>query len=151
MLNRLKTRIKHCIIICFALICLGVLFACDRSNPNTSPPLDAGDIIAAEQKEITALETKEIMDSGEPYILIDVRTKEEYTEEHIINAILLPVSEIAERAETELPDKSALIIMYCRYGVRSANAAEILTGMGYTEVYNLGAITDWPYATMSGP
>ena len=83
-------------------------------------------------------------------ILLDVRTEQEYQEKHIPGAILIPVQEIENRATSELPDKNVVIFVYCRSGARSANAAKILVGKGYTHIYDIGGIIDWPYETVSG-
>ena len=94
---------------------------------------------------ITAQEAKEIMDTREDYILLDVRTQSEYDAGHIPGAILIPNTEIAQRAEQELPNKDQLILIYCRSGNRSKQAAKILADMGYTDVREFGGIRDWPY------
>ena len=94
---------------------------------------------------ITAEEAKEIMDSSEGYILLDVRTQEEYDESHIPGAVLIPNTEIEDRAGEELPDKEQLILVYCRSGNRSKKAAEILVKLGYTNIREFGGIMDWPY------
>ncbi|MCL1807717.1 MAG: rhodanese-like domain-containing protein [Oscillospiraceae bacterium] len=103
----------------------------------------------AEYRKCTAEEAKERMD-GEPFILLDVRTEVEYVERHIEGAVLIPDTEIAARAETELPDKDALIFIYCRSGRRSESAARAMIGMGYTNVFDIGGILDWPYETVGG-
>ena len=96
-------------------------------------------------EQITAKEAKTIMDTETDYIIIDARTEEEFTEGHIENAILIPEYEIAQRAEKELPDKDALILVYCRSGRRSKIASEELVNLGYTNVKEFGGIIDWPY------
>lgn len=100
--------------------------------------------------KISAEQAKEMMDSDEPYILLDVRTDAEYAEAHIPGAKLLTNTEIAERAEAELPNKDATIIVYCRSGGRSAAAAQELLNMGYTKIYDMGGILSWPYETANG-
>ena len=96
---------------------------------------------------ITAQQAKEIMDSQEGYIILDTRTKEEYDESHIPGAILIPHDEILDKAETVLPDKDQLILVYCRSGRRSKLAAEDLVKLGYTNIREFGGIIDWPYET----
>ena len=96
-------------------------------------------------QRITASQAKAMMAEGEPYILLDVRTEEEFSEKHIPGAILIPDFEIATRAEAELSDKDALILVYCRSGRRSVDAAKVLVEMGFTNVYDFGGILDWPY------
>jgi len=98
-------------------------------------------------QRITAEQAKAKMDTGEQYVLLDVRTEEEFNESRIDGAILIPFDEIMDRAESELPDKNVLILVYCRSGRRSANAANELVAMGYTNVYDFGGIIDWPYDT----
>lgn len=105
---------------------------------------------AASYKKISAAEAKAFMDSGESYVLLDVRTKEELQERHIRGTILIPHTEIKERAASDLPDKDALILIYCRSGRRSAIAAKELIQMGYTRVYDFGGINDWPYEIVTG-
>ena len=93
---------------------------------------------------ITAEETKEIMDTEEGYIILDVRTQEEYDEGHIPGAIVISHEEIEEKAEGMLPDKNQLLLVYCRSGRRSKIAAEALE-LGYTNIKEFGGIIDWPY------
>ena len=98
-------------------------------------------------QQISAQEAKTIMDTEKDYIIIDARTEEEFAAGHIANAILIPEYDIAERAEAELPDKDALILVYCRSGRRSKIASEELVKLGYTNVKEFGGIIDWPYDT----
>jgi len=115
------------------------------SNASSEP---ASNGIIAYQK-ITAQEAKKMMDSGKPYILLDVRAEEEYSAKRINGARLIPYHVISARAAVELPDKSALILIYCRSGRRGANAANQLIQLGYTNVYDFGGINDWPFGTVS--
>lgn len=111
-------------------------------------------IIVSEEEEkemyeqITQEEAKSIMDSTEDVIILDVREQNEYDEGHIANAILLPYTEIEDKAEEVLPDKEALILVYCRSGRRSKIAAESLAKLGYTNVKEFGGIIDWKYGTV---
>ena len=111
-------------------------------------------IIVSEEEEkemyeqITQEEAKSIMDSTEDVIILDVREQNEYDEGHIANAILLPYTEIEDKAEKVLPDKEALILVYCRSGRRSKIAAESLAELGYTNVKEFGGIIDWKYGTV---
>ena len=99
-------------------------------------------------QQISQQEAKEIMDTEKDYIIIDARTVEEFAEGHIENAILIPEYEIKDRAEKELPDKDALILVYCRSGRRSKIASEELVKLGYSNVKEFGGIIDWPYETV---
>ena len=94
---------------------------------------------------ITAEEAKEIMDTEEGYIILDVRTQEEYDEGHIPGAIVISHEEIEEKAEDVLTDKDQLILVYCRSGRRSKLAAKALVELGYTNIKEFGGIIDWPY------
>ena len=96
--------------------------------------------------QITAEEAKEIMDTQTGYVILDVRTQEEFDEKHIPGAILIPDYEISDRAEDVLTDKGQTILVYCRSGRRSKNAAQALAVLGYTDVREFGGIIDWPYA-----
>lgn len=98
-------------------------------------------------QQISAQEAKVLMDSEENYIIIDARTQAEYDQGHIPGAIMIPEYEIAQRAEKELPEKDALILVYCRSGRRSKIAADALVKLGYTNVKEFGGIIDWPYET----
>ena len=96
-------------------------------------------------EQITAEEAKKIMDSGEEHIILDTREQDEFDEGHIPGAILIPYTEIENKAEAMLPDKDKLILVYCRSGRRSKIAAESLAKLGYTNVKEFGGIIDWPY------
>ena len=99
-------------------------------------------------EQISAEDAKLIMDTETEYIIIDARTESEFNEGHIKNAILIPEYEITKRAEKELSDKNALILVYCRSGRRSKIASEELVKLGYTNVKEFGGIIDWPYETV---
>lgn len=96
-------------------------------------------------EQITPEQAKTLMDTEKEYVILDARTAAEFAEGHIENAILIPEYEIAARAERELPDKDALILVYCRSGRRSKIASEELVKLGYTNVKEFGGILDWPY------
>ena len=100
---------------------------------------------AASYEQITQEKAKQIMDTTNGYILLDTRTQEEYDQSHIPGALLIPHTEIAERAAAELPDKDQVILVYCRSGNRSKQASEILAELGYTNVKEFGGINTWPY------
>ena len=71
---------------------------------------------------ISQEEAKELMDTQENYIILDVRTQEGFDERHIPGAILIPDYEIEEKAEKILTDKNQLILVYCRSGRKRKNA-----------------------------
>ena len=96
---------------------------------------------------ITPQEAKAIMDTADDYTILDVRRRDEYKEGHIPGAVCLPLDEIPNEAEYELPDQSQLLLIYCRSGNRSKQAAAMLDAMGYTNIKEFGGILDWPYET----
>jgi rhodanese-related sulfurtransferase len=86
---------------------------------------------------------------GKPaHFLVDVRTPAEYETGHIPTAINIPVDVIATKPPTE--QKDALIIVYCRSGNRSATARKILMDLGYTNVVDFGAVSNWTDALITG-
>ena len=95
--------------------------------------------------KISAKQAKEMMDSGEPFIVLDARTQDEFKKRHIEGAVNIPHDAVKMRAGKELPDKNALILVHCKSGGRSAVAVKELLKMGYTNVYDFGGLADWPY------
>lgn len=83
------------------------------------------------------------INAQEDFVLLDVRTLDEYNNGHIPTAVLLPHDEINSKAEAMLKDKNKEIVVYCRSGRRSAIAAESLTKLGYTDVKDFGGISRW--------
>lgn len=100
-------------------------------------------------KQISMAEAIEIMDSEEGYVILDVRTAEEFQEKHIPGAINVPNEEIGTDSIEELPDKEQLILVYCRSGNRSKQASEKLVDLGYTNIVEFGGINDWTGETVS--
>ena len=94
---------------------------------------------------ITAEEAKRIMDSAADYIILDVRTRDEYETGHIPGARCFPLDDIECNAEVYIPDKDMMYLIYCRSGRRSKIAAEVLVELGYTNIKEFGGIIDWPY------
>ncbi|MEQ3361993.1 rhodanese-like domain-containing protein [Raoultibacter massiliensis] len=110
-----------------------------------------GDANAPLFSSITAEEAKRMIDEG-GVTIVDVRSESEYTEAHIPGAISIPFDEIGSNKLGVLPDYGERIIVYCRTGVQSKLAVGKLEDIGYTDVYDLGGIRDWSYATeRSGP
>ena len=120
----------------FLFLAVMMLTACGQDKEN-----DQGAVYV----NITAEEAKQIMDKEEGYIILDVRTQEEYDQGHIPGAIVISHEEIAEKAEEVLTDKDQLILVYCRSGRRSKIAAEALVELGYTNIKEFGGIINWPY------
>lgn len=108
----------------------------------------AGESTAQAYHKIDAAEAKEMMD-GEIMTVVDVRTPEEYAEGHVPGAINIPNEDIGDEEPELLPDKDAVVLVYCRSGRRSKEAADKLVEMDYRNVYDFGGIMDWPYETVS--
>ena len=121
---------KRLLIILSLLLTPLTLFSCSKNNRYTT---------------ISQQEAKAIMDNESDYVILDVRTVEEYNSGHIPNAILIPNEEIKQKAESVLKDKNQLILVYCRSGRRSKQAASVLVSLGYTNIKEFGGIIDWPY------
>ena len=88
-------------------------------------------------------EAKTLMEKEEEYILLDVRTKGEYESGYIPGAINIPLSDIDEKIISFLPDKSQMILVYCRSGNRSREASDKLSKLGYSNVLEIGGINAW--------
>ena len=94
-------------------------------------------------KHVSMDEIVQIMNENKNYIILDVRTIAEYNEGHIPNAICIPNETIGNNTINELSDKEQLILIYCRSGNRSKQAAEKLKKLGYTNLIEFGGIIDW--------
>ena len=88
-------------------------------------------------------EAKALMEESEGFILLDVRTKEEYESGYIPGAINIPLSDINGNVVSSLPDKSQMILVYCRSGNRSRQASDKLSRLGYTNIIEIGGINSW--------
>ena len=94
-------------------------------------------------KHISMNDIVQIMEENENYIILDVRTQAEYNQGHIPNAICIPNETIDENVVNKLLDKNQMILVYCRSGNRSKQAAEKLKKLGYTNLIEFGGIIDW--------
>ena len=116
-------------VIMIAVFCL-VLFSCAKKP-------DAGFQSISQEEAVRMME----MDDG--HVIVDVRTHDEYREGHIPEAICIPNEEIIDEKPFQLPDLDQVILIYCRSGNRSRQAAKKLADMGYTKVYEFGGINTW--------
>ena len=130
----IKTMVTISALVLLVLVSLGC-----KTQENKAGALQAG------YHKITAEEAKQKIAANSQAVVLDVRTAEEYRDKHIPKAVLLPLAEVKEKAATVLPDKNAEILVYCRSGHRSRQAALLLAEMGYTSVHDFGGIQDWPY------
>lgn len=119
----------------FCLLSLLFVIGCTNNNSSTQVGSSSGTINYVEAKE-------KIINQGA--ILVDVRSKEEYDEDHIEGAILLPLDEITTEKVSEIVNnKNDIMIVYCKSGNRSSEAVIKLNELGYNNVYNLGAMSNW--------
>lgn len=130
---------KRSVIFCILSVLIICIFAgCTMANqPVTN------------YEQITPEAAMNLMKNESGYIILDVRTEEEFAEGHIQNAVLIPDYEIAEKAESVLMNKNQLILVYCRSGRRSKLASEELVKLGYSNVKEFGGIIDWPYEVVT--
>lgn len=101
-------------------------------------------------RQITMEEAVTMMEEETEYIILDVRTAEEYSEKHIPGAINIANETIGTEDIPELPDKDQLILVYCRSGNRSKQASEKLVKLGYTNIVEIGGINSWSGETVTG-
>lgn len=99
----------------------------------------------AAYKQISQEEAKSMIDSDPGIIIVDVRRQDEFDQGHIPGAILIPNESIFSTPPAELPDKNQKILIYCRSGNRSKQAASKLAEMGYTNIYEFGGVNTWQY------
>ena len=122
------------------LLLLFLLAVCTASNEQENS-----------YRQISMDEAVTMMEEESGYIILDVRTPEEFRERHIPNAINIPNETIGPEDIQELPDKDQLILVYCRSGNRSKQASGKLAELGYTNIVEIGGINDWTGDTVSEP
>ena len=125
----------------FITLLLSVLFLAGCALP-------AGQEVS--YRQINMDEAITMMEEESSYMILDVRTPEEFADKHIPGAINIPNETISTEEIPELPDKDQLILVYCRSGNRSKQASEKLVALGYTNIVEVGGINDWPGETVSG-
>ncbi len=126
-----------------ALVLTGCVSA-DKTDPAATAQGQKGTVT-----KIDAATAYERMGASDDYTLVDVRTPDEFSQGHIQGAISLPDYNVAAWASQVLPDKDAVIYVYCRSGSRSAASSALLAEMGYTNVYDMGGIINWTYGTVT--
>ena len=125
----------------FITLLLSVLFLAGCALP-------AGQEVS--YRQINMDEAITMMEEESSYIILDVRTPEEFADKHIPGAINIPNETISTEEIPELPDKDQLILVYCRSGNRSKQASEKLAALGYTNIVEFGGINDWPGEIVTG-
>jgi phage shock protein pspE len=141
----IKMKIKKIALMAVVGLISVLGISCGRTMNSKQVSVDSKEVKnekKAEYKKITSDEAKNIMLTEKP-IVVDVRSLEEYNEGHIPNAISVPLETIENEAETKLKNKDDLILVYCRSGRRSREAALRLIEKGYTNVIDFGGIQDW--------
>ena len=126
-----------------ALTAVLILTGCGSSADDKS----AGD--KKTYRQVSPEEAAAMMEEETDYIILDVRTQEEYETAHIPGAICIPNETIGTDEIPELPDKDQLILVYCRSGNRSRQASEKLAKQGYTNIVEFGGINSWTGKTVS--
>ncbi len=101
--------------------------------------------------QITQEEAKERMTRNDGHVIVDVRRPDEYEAGHIPGAILVVNEEIGDEQPENLPDLNQILLVYCRSGRRSKEAAEKLARLGYTRIFEFGGILEWTGETVAGP
>ena len=137
---RMKNRVRIAVSALIALLALGLWL---MKADNDRHVLDRDGMVNVGYVHISQEDAMAQMVDGEDYILLDVRTQAEYAEGHIPGAICLPNETIGSEPPAELPDREQTILVYCRSGRRSAEAAQKLADMGYVNVLEFGGILDW--------
>ena len=133
---------KKILMILLAILLLVGCAPSASSAPEVEEPLT--------YRQIGMEEAIAMMEKEEGYIILDVRTAEEFEDKHIPNAICIPNEVIGTEPIPQLPDKDQLILVYCRSGNRSKQASEKLVAQGYSNIVEFGGIIDWPGETVSG-
>lgn len=146
---------KAIIIISFIIVILAIIYIILMNNNSKKVTEDNDTKNTKERGEYMKIKAKDMKDQivnldKNSYVILDVRTKEEYDEERIPGSTLLTLDEIEDKASEVLPDKDIKIYVYCRSGRRSLEAVYKLIEIGYKNVYDFGGIIDYPYETIKG-
>ena len=142
----MKKNIIIAIIILAVLICIGFLIYKTNNKNKTTKSNSTATTSTAKTNEIRHVSMDDIvkiMDENKDYVIVDVRTPDEYKEGHIPNAINIPNETINETVYDKLQDKNQLILIYCRSGSRSRQAAYKMQKLGYTNLVDFGGIINW--------
>ena len=130
---------KHCKLISALLLVLLLVGCGDEGQV-----MDGDGMFQVFQyNQISQDEAKQMMGKDDGHVIVDVRRADEYAEGHIPGAILIPNESIENEPPEALPDFDQIILIYCRSGRRSKEAAQKLADMGYSNVYEFGGIIDW--------
>ena len=143
---------KNLLLIMCCISILSMLVSCDIEPVTSEIPIMTNTPEGTAElqmtplyNEITQEKAKEMIDTLENYIIVDVRSEMEYDMGHIPGAILIWENDISSKASSFLPDKDAVILVYSNSSESSKIAAQTLGSLGYTKVYEFGSITEWEY------
>ena len=131
---------KRIVALMLGILALLAVCGCGESASSAMPKGGAENV---SYRHVSPEEAQRLMQAERGYLILDVRTQQEYAEGHIPNAICVPNETIDKTPPKELADKDQMILVYCRSGRRSADAAQKLANMGYTNVVDFGGIKDW--------
>ncbi|MDO5133414.1 MAG: rhodanese-like domain-containing protein [Eubacteriales bacterium] len=138
MKHRVTEKTKTIIASATVLLVLILLSGCSSGGQVMD-----GDDMFKSYTQISQETAKEMMAQDDGHIIVDVRRQDEYDAGHIPGAILIPNESIGTEQPEKLPDLDQIILIYCRSGNRSKQAAQKLFDMGYTNIYEFGGIIDW--------
>ncbi len=142
----MKKNIIIAIILIAVLICIGCfIYKTNKTNKTTTSNSTANTNGAKtnEIRHVSMNDIVKIMEENKDYVIVDVRTPDEYAEGHIPNAINIQNETINETVYNKLKDKNQLILIYCRSGSRSRQAAYKMQKLGYTNIVEFGGIINW--------
>jgi len=143
MRSKVKTRILP------AIAMLLLLTGCASKEPPAQQVSDEGGMTKLPYLQIDQETARQMMEAEDAPVIVDVRRQEEYDAGHIPGAILIPNESIGTERPEELPDLYQVILIYCRSGNRSKQAAQKLADLGYVNIYEFGGIIDWKGAIMT--
>lgn len=135
------------ILLASTLLALFALASCGSASDGAKTE-DASS--PASYQQIDQETAQAMMQEDDGHVVVDVRRQDEYESGHIPGAILVPNESIGSEMPAELPDKDQIILVYCRSGNRSKQAAQKLADLGYTQVYEFGGISTWTGEVVTG-
>jgi len=127
---------------CCRMILVTVLALLLTACSSGGQVMDGEDMVRS-YTQISQEEAKEMMKQDDGHVIVDVRRQDEFEAGHIPGAICVPNESIGTKQPEELPDLDQILLIYCRSGNRSKQAAQKLFAIGYTNVYEFGGIMDW--------
>lgn len=149
----MKAKLFLAVATIVAIAAIAIMAGCSTESSasgSAAGMASAGSADSVAYRQISQEDAQRMMESGSSYIIVDVRTQDEFNTGHIPGAICIPNESINKTQPVELPDLDQLIMVYCRSGNRSKQAAQKLANMGYTNVVEFGGISTWPGEVVVG-